>query len=285
MQRLLIAFIQHCYEGEADIHTARHAILVVQFLGRHLKGKLRGAWDSIESWSAEVESFLRPPLPVRALQALVGMARVLGYAYAKQGDRTPALELFTLASLLEVGFYGLLRPGEMLSLCPRLVALPGSAAVASSFAIISIQITKNPRAMGRQQFAVVRHPTAAAWLKWLFEDQPEDKLIWSWSPARFRGRFKWLSSLLGLTDCHSVPASCRAGGATYFYQLGVEPTRLAFWGRWAAEKSVTHYVQEAMASLVLRQLSPQVSSRMVRLADIISYTMSPPSVTRKLLCL
>lgn len=88
MQRLLIAFIQHCYEGEADIHTARHAILVVQFLGRHLKGKLRGAWDSIESWSAEVESFLRPPLPVRALQALVGMgrmARVLGLPMPSKG--------------------------------------------------------------------------------------------------------------------------------------------------------------------------------------------------------
>ena len=150
-----------------------------------------------------MESFLRPPLPVRALEALVGMASVMDFIYAKQGDGTPAIELFTLASMLEVGFFGLLRPGEMLSLCPRLVALR-SAAMASSFAIISIQISKNPRAMGRQQFAVVRHPTAAAWLKWRFEDQPEDTQIWSWSPARFRGRFKWLSSLLGLTDCHFV---------------------------------------------------------------------------------
>jgi hypothetical protein len=60
---------------------------------------------------------------------------------------------------------------------------------------------------------------------------------------------------LNLSEYHFTPGSFRAGGATLWASMGVDIARLRFWGRWAAEASVAHYVQEASAYMIINQLS------------------------------
>ena len=52
---LLVDDLQHVYEAKKRMSWGRLAILAVQHFRRHLEGRLHVAWDSIESWQAEVE--------------------------------------------------------------------------------------------------------------------------------------------------------------------------------------------------------------------------------------
>eukprot|EP00933_Yihiella_yeosuensis_P048966 TRINITY_DN45457_c0_g1_i1.p1 TRINITY_DN45457_c0_g1~~TRINITY_DN45457_c0_g1_i1.p1 ORF type:complete len:185 (+),score=15.47 TRINITY_DN45457_c0_g1_i1:2-556(+) len=118
--KLLVKFIQHLYETDGFIHVAKYCILSLQNKFRQLKGQLREAWDSYESWSDEQLTSLRPPLPLLILTALCYSARLR--ALAVRG--LEGLEWFFLSIMCMVGFYGLLRPGELLSLKRKDIALP-----------------------------------------------------------------------------------------------------------------------------------------------------------------
>jgi hypothetical protein len=153
-----------------------------------------------------------------------------------------------LGVLVQIGFYGLLRPGEILKLRRSDVCVPSDALSSSELAVLRIVRPKNRRAMGFCQFAVVRSKSATDWLSWLVKDLGRDDFLWSGSPQLFRRLFKQLTNSLQLQTLELVPASLRAGGATYCFLQGVEVSRLRFWGRWSSEKSLEHYVQEAMAA-------------------------------------
>ena len=61
--RLLVAFVQQQFDLGRNIGTARHAVLSVQYAHRSLKGHLREAWDSLESWQQEAECGTRTEPP------------------------------------------------------------------------------------------------------------------------------------------------------------------------------------------------------------------------------
>ena len=49
-----------------------------------------------------------------------------------------------------------------------------------------------------------------------------------------------------------MPSSMRPGGTTHFFvEEGIEPDRLTFWGRWASNRSLKHYIQESIAAQLL----------------------------------
>ena len=75
----------------------------------HLKGKLKGSWRLMKAWVTHEIPNRAPPLSLDALYLLVG------YSLFKQWD------LFALSLLL--GFYGLLRTGELLNIEARHVTV------------------------------------------------------------------------------------------------------------------------------------------------------------------
>lgn len=134
-----------------------------------------------------------------------------------------------LSALLLVGFFGLMRPGELLCLRARDVILPNSMLLAGEFAVIRIAKPQNARQMGSQQYVEIRHPDAIAWLSWLkCQSAKPDSLLWQSTATKFRVMFKHLCNALRLGSLKLSPASLRAGGATWLVDEGFEISRIRF---------------------------------------------------------
>ena len=56
LERSLVDFIQSVYEAKGSFLRAKYSVLATQTVFRSLKGQLRLAWDSIESWEQERET-------------------------------------------------------------------------------------------------------------------------------------------------------------------------------------------------------------------------------------
>ena len=75
-------------------------------------------------------------------------------------------------------------------------------------------------------------------------------------------------------------AALRAGGATYWFQSGIEPGRLKFWGRWASERTLSHYLQEAVSALMVLKLDAAHTMRLERMLAAGAKLAFPPPIAR-----
>ena len=66
----LVEFIQWLFSSGEPVWIAVHALLAVQTARRDLKGSLRPAWDSIQSWRLQMPVRSRVPLPYLLLEGL-----------------------------------------------------------------------------------------------------------------------------------------------------------------------------------------------------------------------
>jgi hypothetical protein len=71
-------------------------------------------------------------------------------------------------------------------------------------------------------------------------------------------------------------SSFRAGGATHYATTGVDIHRLKFWGRWASEKSLTSYIQEACAHTIMSQIGSKLTQRLEAFVSANSFVRAPP---------
>lgn len=258
----LVQFIRELHGGKSrsGLRVAKHAVLLIQFLRPRLRRKLQGAREALKAREEKSPSRFRPPVPLPILICLVCKARLL--AEKALSDRDKKLWMI-FSALALVGFFGLLRPGELLNLRSADVVLPNSLALAGEFAVVRIVRPKNARQMGSQQYVEIRHPDAINWLSWLKCQAPKpESTLWPSTATKFRVLFKHICSSLQLETLRLSPASLRAGGATWLVDEGVEISRIRFLGRWAHMRSLEHYIQVARAQQIALTIQPQVASRL-----------------------
>ena len=70
----------------------------------------------------------------------------------------------------------------------------------------------------------------------------------------------------------------RPGGATAHFLAGVEVGRLRLWGRWASERTLVHYLQEATAFLIRNRLSPESCFLLETLVTEGAFLLEPPAL-------
>jgi len=272
---LLIDFIQHAYDMNFFVSVARNAVLVMQTLFRQLRGKLRPAWDSVESWQLELTFSKRKPLAPQALRGLCCTARRWALRAVQGGDGPLAREWLLVATFLEISFFALLRPGEAFNLLVRHICFPTAEDLEQAWAHLVVMKPKNRKSMGRVQFAIARCAQASSWLRFLLVGCSAATPLWPFSQARFRRRFTALLGATGLSQPGFTLGCLRAGGATFFHRSGVEPSRLKYWGRWKSEFSTAHYIQEACAFYVLNQLPADRLQQLDALVAASRFTASP----------
>ena len=215
-----------------------------------------------EVWEEERTSALRPPIPVPIFLCAVGLAR----AHAKE-DRTSHArnDWIVLSVLLELGFFCLLRPVELLRMRHSDISLPGQFTLCEQHAAIRITSPKNRRQFGDSQFVLLRNRNALAWLKQIHVTG-SDELLWKQSRHLFGKMLKQLMCELGVQSCKFTPASLRPGGATMYYGAGVNVSALKFMCRWSVERSLEHYIQLAMAAQIMNHLPPKAVKRLKKIA-------------------
>ncbi len=261
---LLSAYVLERHEklGMSGLSMVKHALLCCQHMMPHLKSKLAAAWANVKVWEEKRSTRLRAPVPVPIWLMLVGLARAHACDAEQSVDR---LEWMIVALLIELGMLCLLRPGELFRLCPGDFALPGSFSLSQDRAAIRIISPKNRRQFGDSQFVTLLNPSCIAWIRDSLKVAPCDQPLWGKKAARFSRLFKQLTRELGVEDCRFTPASLRPGGATMFFGQGVPINMLRFLGRWTVERSLEHYIQEAMATQILNKLSDKAISRLKKL--------------------
>ena len=91
------------------------------------------------------------------------------------------------------------------------------------------------------------------------------------SANTFARRFGDIMLALHIPKGTYTPASLRPGGATWDYLNGLPIGNLKFRGRWAAESSLEHYIQECVAYLDFENLSKTT----VELIDVCDCLFEP----------
>ena len=239
-------------------------MLGCQHLVPSLRGRLATAWENLRVWEERRQARLRPPIPVPIWCFMIGLAR--GHAKVTSNEKRQK-EWWMVALFLELGVLCLLRPGELLRLRGTDFALPGEFSLSQSHAAIRIISPKNRRQFGNEQFVPLQNPNTIAWLQ-ASGLMGQDVVLWTSTSSRVSKMFKQLTMELGVDDCNFTPGSLRPGGATMLYGRGMSIAQLRFAGRWTAEKSLEHYIQQAMATQILNRLKPDVVRRLQRLGPL-----------------
>ena len=88
----LIDFIQFTFDSRRPIWVAVHAVLALQTANRLLKGALRPAWDSIQSWKLSVPVRSRTLMPIEIIRGRVWTTRGFGKDILEAWKGYPRLE-------------------------------------------------------------------------------------------------------------------------------------------------------------------------------------------------
>lgn len=258
-----------------SLQLAKHAVLFCQVCRPRLKHKLKQTWASLKSWEEHEPGRLRPPLPIAVMMGMICQARISSELATSSSDRHKWL---TFSTLIMMGFFGLLRPGELLNLRRKDLGLPHHVSLALPSVTISLDKPKNFRQLGMKQFSSIKHSCTCEWICWLCQNlnNPEDRL-WPHSHAEFRRMFKKCVSLMHVEACRFSPGSLRAGGATFLFDEEEDIGRLRLIGRWSNIQSLEHYVQSAKSQQMLQNLSDKAVHRLENLLRKGSFLLSLPA--------
>eukprot|EP00435_Cladocopium_sp_Y103_P048183 s2515_g14.t1 len=196
MDPLVCEFLEHLWATGEGRALASDTVAGLQDADIKLRGHLQGSWRLLKTWSINEVPNRAPPLPFHVLQAMVG------WAFFRQH--------FTFGVSLLVGYFGMLRTGEILGIkaCHVLFETQHPRAV------ISLDMTKGGKRQGAAESVVVGYDMVVTFLKhWKQLSIPSTPL--AKNPGQWRKLFNEALTALHLQQFNFRPYSLRRGGATW----------------------------------------------------------------------
>lgn len=233
LDSLASEYLEHLWSTGEGRALASDTLAALQNLEPHLKGHLPEAWRLLKVWSQNELPNRAPPLPEAVVHAMVGRALL-----KHEAD-------FALSLLL--GFYGMMRTGELLSLLPRQV----QAMSDSGPAVVSLGLTKSGLRQGAEESITI---TVFDVVRRLRDWKSRSSSLLSPSPNNWRRQFAEALEELGLESFSFRPYSLRPGGATFWFTKHGSLDRLLLQGRWQAPKTARVYINSGLATLAEMKL-------------------------------
>ena len=154
---------------------------------------------------------------------------------------------FQLGMAILIGFLGLLRPAELVSLRVEDVVFPPRL---PSTTILILRATKSGRRRNSSEKVLIKEPLVVAALRWLVRTSTDaDKRLFPFGGQGLTGKLRNLASSLGLNPSEVSGYSLRRGGATWHFVLNGSLSKTTVHGRWADERTARIYIDGAMAQL------------------------------------
>ena len=228
MDDLVSDYLEHLWASGEGRALASDTVAALQDADPHLRGCLQGTWRLLKVWSQHEIPHRAPPFPEIVLHALVGWA-IFHTDYN-----------FALSLLL--GFYGMMRTGEILSFSSHQVEVSSDQGPA----VISLGMTKGGRRQGAAESITVTVYDVVRRLR-AWKQVRSSKL--AFSPSAWRAKFSEGIQALGLQDFQFRPYSLRRGGATFWFSKHGSLDRLLIAGRWQAPKTARVYINSGLATL------------------------------------
>ena len=196
-------------------------------------------WRLLKTWHVNELPNRAPPFPLVVLQTL------LGYSFFHQN--------FAFAVSRLVGFYGMLRTGEIFSLTSESLFMNN----AHSPIVVSLGLTKSGKRFGAAECVTIQVKQVQDWV-WAWKQcvQPRTKLVVS--EHAWRIFFSQALDSLQLQTYDFRPYSLRRGGATFWFQKHGSFDQLLVAGRWRAASTARICLNEGLALLTELQI-PRVN--------------------------
>ena len=209
---------------------ASDTVAGLQDLDPRLKGHLNLAWRLLKTWHVNEIPNRAPPLPEVALKAMVGWSIFHRH--------------HTFALSLLLGYYGLLRTGELHSLLSSSMLMTSSRKPA----VISLGLTKGGKRAGASE-SVTIHVEEVLRRLWHWKSQVKQGEPLVPSSSKWRSLFAECLSALELTEFGFRPYSLRRGGSTFWFLKHSSFDKLLVMGRWQAARTARIYLNEGLAMI------------------------------------
>lgn len=200
-----------------------------------VKGSLPGAWRLLKTWHVNEVPNRAPPLPQHVVHAMAG------WAFFNNWN--------SFGVSLLIGFYSMLRTGELLKLRAADILCSGR----QRQALISLGLTKSGRRQGAAESVVLGYELAVKFTE-AWKSCASAATALTPPPAKWRHLFSEALKALNLTKFEFRPYSLRRGGATFFFQQHQSMDRILIQGRWQTQKTARVYLNEGLAVLAQMQL-------------------------------
>ena len=252
-------YVEHLWATGEGRALAADTLAGIQDTQPQMKGRLQGSWRLLKTWNVNEIPCRAPPMPLDVLEALIG------YFTFKN------LPLVALSLLL--GFHGLLRTGEILSLKRSHFQVHAE----SETVVISLGLTKGGKRQGAAESVSLRvRDITRRVQQWISTPGAPVSLVSS--PAQWRKSFSDALEALEFTSFQFRPYSLRRGGATFLFRQQGSLDKLLIHGRWQSTKSARLYINEGLAVLAELQLKWSRFARTLRTQYLNSLRQVLPSL-------
>ena len=230
LDSLISDYLEHLWaEGEGRA-TASTFLAALQDSDPKLKGSLQCSWRLMKTWTINEVPNRAPPLTLMTLKAMVGWAWLH--------------EHFGFGLGLLIGFFGLMRTGELLSLQAWQVHMNSAVEPA----VISLGLTKSGKRQGAAESITITELFLLK-LLWGWKKQAKSHDFLTEKPHEWRQRFQECLVALNLSEWGFRPYSLRRGGATAMFVKCGSLDRVLLAGRWTAVKTAKIYLNSGLAML------------------------------------
>ena len=243
MDPLVCEYVEYLWSWGAGRGLARDTLAGLQDLQPNLKNSLPGAWRLLKTWHVNEVPNRALPLPEHIVQAMAGWGFFKGH--------------ITFAIFLLVGFYTMLRTGELLGLRSSHLLCES----VHNQVLISLGLTKGGKRAGAAESVIVGFEPVVNLVK-AWKRQANNLTPLASSPGHWRGCFNESLTALGLESYGFRPYSLRRGGATFWFSKHQCLDRILISSRWRAQKSTRIYINEGLA--LLTGMNIPVSSSHIR---------------------
>ncbi|CAE7232920.1 unnamed protein product [Symbiodinium sp. CCMP2456] len=169
-----------------------------------LKNFMAGPWGLLTTWELLNPGKVHPPVPAPLLKAMVTTAL--------------AWQWMRFALMILLGYFGMLRPCEMLGLRVEDCILAVDSGC-EQVVFLRLELVKTRTRGARRQSVRLEEPCAVQFLQKCLKVMAPGEKLWPYSANLFRVRLRQvLQASTGQSDL-CVPSSLRAGGATYYFRL------------------------------------------------------------------
>lgn len=229
-------FLEHLWSTGEGRAVASNVLAALQDFDPKLKGQLPGSWRLMKAWSTNEIPCRAPPLTEQILKSMVGWSFLH--------------EEFSFGVSLLVGFYGLLRAGELLALQSWQVHMIGP----SSPAVLSLGLTKSGKRAGAEESVTLTDVAVLPYL-WAWKQKATTHQFLTAKPHKWRELFQKCLTDMKLSEWGFRPYSLRRGGATTFFMKCGSLDRVLLMGRWTAAKTARIYLNSGLALLAEIKIS------------------------------
>ena len=230
MDGLLCDYLEHLWSSGEGRALASDTLAALQDVTPKLRGAIPGAWRLLKTWHINEIPCRAPPLPEKVLLSLVGY-------FLFHQDPSMALSLL-------LGFYSMLRTGELLGIRNKDVTIDDR----KTCAVISLGLTKGGKRVGAAESVTVNVSEVIRRLdQWKRGATGGTSL--TPSPHVWRKAFAKALDALGLEPWEFQPYSLRRGGATFWFSRHGSLDRILLQGRWMAAKTARTYLNEGLSVL------------------------------------